>query len=341
MSAIVRLGFESYDELNWFTTISNVLQANIMQTPLARTGAGILRLNANAGSVQLEFGNLDLTELYVSFAFMWKSTGVSGHNIFQGGTGTVGAEFNSFLGIRWNTGGTISAMQGANVLATSAAVAPNGDTWYVVEAWLKPHNNALTGRFVIKIDGATVIDFTGDTTGGQEAISGIRFNSPNNTNYLWFDDFCLNNDSGSYNNSFPGLARLQPIRMHAAGDVTQLTRTGVDLSSNVAQVRSPMVDSGLEGDVDEYDLYATEVPDLPAGATINGVHLLMSGKSVSGAGTIAGVIKANATENTGSTKTLLTSDTVLCQTWDVDPSDAGVWAEGDLSGLQLGVKVKS
>jgi hypothetical protein len=102
-----------------------------------------------------------------------------------------------------------------------------------------------------------------------------------------------------------------------------------------------MVDSGLEGDVDEYDLYATEVPDLPAGAVINGVHLLMGGKSVSGTGTIAGVIKANATEATGSTQSLLTSNTVRCQTWDVDPSDSGAWAEGDLSGLQLGVKVKS
>jgi hypothetical protein len=339
MSAIGRLGFENHDELNWFTTIPGALQANILQTHLARTGAGVLQLHANAGAVQYEFGHLNTTEIFFSVAFMWKIAGVGGAQFIVIGTGPVGNEFGSNLTIRWNTGGTISIMLSTSVLATSAVVAPNAETWYVLEGWVKPLNSG--GRFVVKLDGPTVIDYTGDTTGGQEAVSGIKLVSPNSANYLWFDDFCLNDNAGSYNNSYPGLARLQPIRMHAAGDVTQLTKTGVDLGSNVAQARSPMVDSGLEGDVDEYDLYATEVPDLPAGAVINGVHLLMGGKSVSGTGTIAGVIKANATEATGSTQSLLTSNTVRCQTWDVDPSDSGAWAEGDLSGLQLGVKVKS
>jgi hypothetical protein len=296
-------------------------------------------LHANAGAVEHDFGNLNLTELYFSFAFMWKGAGVSNHGFFIVGTGTVGSELGSTLSLRWNTGGTIAAYQTNTLVGTSGVLAPNAETWYVVEGWMKPLNSG--GRFVVKVDGVTGIDFTGDTTGGQEAISAVKFVSPNSTNYLWFDDFCLNSPSGSFNNSYPGLARLQPIRMHAAGDVTQLTRTGVDLGSNVAQARSPMVDSGLEGDVDEYDLYAVEVPDLPAGATIGGVHLLMSGKSVSGVGTIAGVIKANATEATGDTQSLLTSGNVRCQSWGADPSDSGAWAEGDLSGLQLGVKIKS
>jgi hypothetical protein len=197
----------------------------------------------------------------------------------------------------------------------------------------------------LKLDGVQVATYTGDTTDNAETIDGLRLHQGNgSTNYItWWDDIAVNDNSGSDNNSWIGRIRLWPLYARGAGDVTGLSRGGNDLGANFAQVRDPdpTGQTFVQGDQNDYDLYDVDTLDLPAGATINNIIVQIAGKSTSGAGYIAPMIKAGSTESQGDDVLLSTSPVVRQQAWATNPSTSSAWTESDLSSLQIGVKIRS
>jgi hypothetical protein len=95
-----------------------------------------------------------------------------------------------------------------------------GNAWMFVEAYVELHDSA--GRLVVKVNGLTVIDYTGDTQNGGSYIDYLMMRrvSPND---VYVDDLITGDGSGSTNTSPPGDARVEYIVPNGAGTRTQFT----------------------------------------------------------------------------------------------------------------------
>ncbi len=89
----------------------------------------------------------------------------------------------------------------------------------------------------------------------------------NSTFDMVYDDIAVNDNSGTYQNSWPGAGQLCILRPNGAGDNTQWTRGGADSGSNWGQVDettpndvTDYVQSNTSGQIDDYTL-----TDTPAG----------------------------------------------------------------------------
>jgi len=347
MTRLITLGFENQSELLLGQCDTNNVRITSVYggtpglgLPGLETSRNVLQIQNGNSSWQYLFGS-DIPELYFVGTF-YCSYLMNGYQIITFDTKT-NWDFGSTLNIVWNTNGSISLRRGTTVLATSAASLIALNTKYTIECHVKPRNSA--GMFTVKIDGVQVVTSGSmDTTDNAESSGGFKLCMPNNTNCLgWWDDVAVNSVAGDANNTWIGKMQLFPLYVKGAGDVTQLSRGGLDLLANYAQVRDSDYHgiTFLQGDENEYDLYTVDQIDLPAGATINNVIVQITGKSTSGMGLVAPMIKAADTESQGSDITLPAAAVLRQQAWEVNPKTSVAWVEADISTLQIGAKIRS
>jgi hypothetical protein len=243
-------------------------------------------------------------------------------------------------GLRFSTSGVIVAVRDGTTLANSATSSYATGVWHYIEIWLKPLNSG--GRFVVKVDGSIVIDYTGDTTNDKEYVTSVRFsgNYSNINQAVFYDDIVINDAAGSFNNTYPGQIKLLPIPIRGAGDAANLTREGMDYGYNYANaamygnLQATVVGAtpGLK------DLYALATPDLPPGAAISNVILQAKGLVGAGAGGGHLVLKSGSVEKLGTTGTALSAAWKMLQDcFPQDPAITGSWTEAALSALQIGI----
>lgn len=343
MARLLTLGFENLGEMTLldFSAITSDYY-RIRRTTTARTGNSVLSFLGNAPYAMYALG-AHPTELYGGFAFRYNASPAANSPILQLSNSSDGT-LSQYMSINIsNPSSTVYITRSGTTLATSAGnPTPANGVWAYCEFWAKPLNT--NGRFVVKIDGATVIDFTGDTTNSQEYVAGCAFKSVMNsiTADMQFDDIVLNDTSTSYNNTYPGIVRLLPIRASAAGGHADFDRAGVDFGSNFRQARDGRPESWLEGIADEYDLYDTDPVDLPVGATISNIVVQALAKANAGSAYIRPILNSNGSASEPSASTTLGTDWLLSQyAVPLDPQDSAAWTDADLATLEIGAKVKS
>ena len=343
MTRLFSFGFENDDELLAFTQDVPIATL-IAEQSFARTGTKSLEMRGaspNNYAISLAW-NHEPTEIFLGSAIRTNTVPIDNWIMITFGVGLEGTPFSSVATLRWRTNNILQIYRGGTLLASSASEVFNPLNAFVhLQVWFKPLNTG--GRFVVKVNDAIVIDFTGDTTDSQEYCDGIKFHALHNTGttITYWDDVCINDSSGTTNNSYPGLARLQPVRVVGAGTTTQLSRGGIDLGANYRQVRESGEETFLQGSLDQLDLYTVDVPDLPAGAAIQNVITTVAGKSTSGSGLVASLVRGATTTGTGSDKTLTSVGMSIQEAWPLNPDDSAAWAEADLANLQIGIKVRS
>jgi hypothetical protein len=299
-----------------------------------RTGRGMYCLNSTQSLENYCPDNPG--ELYVGFAWRCPSALAAGW-IFIFYTDTP-LTYGNYLGIQLTATGAINMYRSGTIIATSPTVfAVN--TWYYIEVWGKPRNTG--GRFVVKVDGVipTNMDFSGDTTADLEWISEYNFRGVVNTTLASFDDIVVNDTSGSYNNSWPGMVRLMPIRPASAGYYSQWNRGGVDLGDSAAQLRYGTFDfSMLETPSDDNKhTFVPEMPDLPANAAIQNILLNTKAKITSGSGFIAPMIRSNGVDSISDDNALVSNWRNYQDVWPINPATSGSWVESDLANLEIGI----
>jgi len=149
------------------------------------------------------------SEYYVAFRFRSTSTLTNVLMAFYNsstviGTLTLGSNlFSARLG---SYSGTILATGTTSI---------NTDTTYLIEVYLKAADSG--GRWVVKVNGVTDIDYTGDTTPGPTTIDNICFGTKFSGTccYAYYDNIVIDNAS------FPGQTCIQGIKPTAAGNSTQ------------------------------------------------------------------------------------------------------------------------
>ena len=320
---------------------SNINQVHVLGpissiTTNPRTGRGMYHLNSNMYLMKDFLTDTSRTELFFGFAMYLSTAGTS--DFLYAYTDSPGV-YTNFLSLQINVSGAVEVTRSNTIIATSAVGVITTGQWYYFEVWFKPLNS--NGRAVVKVDGSTVIDFTGDTTNEEEFINAFRFVgvTANQRVATLYDDIVVNTADGAVNNTYPGMVRLLPIRPESSGTNTAWTRAGVDLGSDEAQMRNGTWEFSMlqTASADALQDVVPEIPDLPAGATITNIVLSARAKVDAGAGVIAPLVIANGTSDISADQTLVSAWRYYQYAWAVNPEDSAAWDEADLSLLKIGV----
>ncbi len=199
------------------------------------------------------------------------------------------------------------------------------------------------GRVTVKIDGSTIIDFTGDTKNGgtNTTIDTVGFgNNGTFQAYGNWDDLYVCNDSGSANNAFLGDVRVQTLYPTGAGSSTQFTPTGVANNwDNVNDTPYSTATYNADSVPGHRDTYA--MADLVAGTgTVFGVQdNILALKSDAGAASIKAAIKSGGTVYYDSALTLSASATESTALREVDPATSAAWTPANVNSLEFGAEI--
>ncbi len=275
------------------------------------------------------------SQLFIGLALKFGTT-PSGSARFldiRSDTGTT-----THLSLQFSSSTTLDILRGPSTVITSASVgAPLAWGAYIeVSATIADSG----GTCVVKVNGTTVINFTGDTRNAGtstniDAISLGKFTGF--TPALFIDDLYLCDSTGSApHNTFLGDVRVHTLVPNAAGSLTQMTPSSGANYTTVDELPYSTADyvSGTSG---QTDLYATS--DLPGGAgTIYGVQTNAMVKKTD-AGNISGktAIKSGSTTYYGTTTATGTSDTTITDTRQVDPNTSTAWTSSGVNAIEIGI----
>jgi hypothetical protein len=235
--------------------------------------------------------------------------------------------------------GTQVRLGGSNgTILASYGVALTLSTWYYFEISLTIADAG--GTCLVKINGTTVVNFTGDTKNGgtNTTVDAI---SLGNTGYGGsFDDLYVCDASGAAPyNTFLGDARVATLSPTGAGSSTQLTP---DSGSNYARVNEApysavnYVSGATPGLRDTYTL-----SDLPAGtATVFAIqHNVIAKRTSTGAIAVKPAIKSGASVYYGSPTPTITNDTTISDLRTTDPNTSAAWTVSAVNALESGLEI--
>lgn len=229
------------------------------------------------------------------------------------------------------------------LIASSPASTLDGN-WHYIELYVTIHDT--TGRVTVKVDGTTVIDFTGDTRNGGTStnIDAVRFRTgkylSNNNSVITIDDLYVCDITGTINNTFLGDVRVQTLLPNAAGSSTQLAPTGsANNWANVNEVPFNNATYNASGTVGQLDLYG--LSDLTAGTnSIMGVQTVAHmQKSDAGTANAKVAVKSGGTVYYDTTRSLGTSATGYTQVRETDPATSVAWTVSAANSLEAGMEV--
>lgn len=244
----------------------------------------------------------------------------------------------------------LKARNESNIGSVSSALALN--TWHMLE--LAYDATSATDTLEGKLDGTSFASGNNSSNGdwGGYYIAGFSNSSARD---LWFDDLALNDDTGSFQNSWPGEGSIIHLRPNAEGDTVDWSN-GVSSTNweNVDEVTpddaSTVNTSTNLNDIDEYNLDATPAA-INSDDTINCVQVgLRIGNSASATHGYTPRIKAAAsgtveegTEITITNSTFVTHSPSVPKIYnltlyDLPGASTTPWTKADLDTAQIGVK---
>lgn len=286
-----------------------------------------------------------ISDLYCSFA-MKTDANLSGTSLisFFGDSNTTQhitlttEATNNYLQVRL---GSVSG----SVLATGSIPFSTLTQWRSINMYVKIADSG--GRVVVKVDGSTQIDFTGDTknAGTNSTIDGIRMSMASGSSSRALADLVVCDGLGSINNTYPGDISCIRRLPNANGNYSQFTGSDGNSTDNYLLVDDNPTDtadyvyaatSGLK------DSYGVE--DLPLSATsVVGVRAVAKcAKSGAGSAGMSVFVRENSTDTFGPDVPLSTSfswqgDNIR----EVVPSTSAAWTVSDVNSLEIGVRSES
>lgn len=216
--------------------------------------------------------------------------------------------------------------------------------WYHFEGKFVLHDT--TGRAIIKINGVTVIDFTGDTknAGTDPTFDRLLFEQSSNANQLYIDDFFVLNGAGTVNNDFIGDCSIQTLYPNGNGNYSQFVGSDGNSTDNYLLVdetsanTSDYVASATSGEKDSYtftDLGTGTVYGLAqrsyAAKSDAGIRLMRNFQRVGGTDYPSAVDQGLSITPTYQAK----SDIV-----EVNPATSNLWTVSEVNGAEFGVEVR-
>ena len=318
-------GAEIGDVLFWSVIAGSV--TNITTTP---------RSGVRTYSVSNATGTRNITAV---------AEGYDRRGIFMTSIGTVHTLF------RWTKAGTVlggvrlnattaklEIYTGTATLVATSANSLLANTWYLLETHVKIDDSV--GLIEVRIDGIDFVSFSGDTKPGADTTFDAVVATTGITFYL--DDLAFNDTTGGVDDSWCGDGKIVMLPPSSAGDTTQWTPSAGSNWQNADDV-PPDGDTtyNSENTSGDVDLYNTMTFTIPANHVVKSVYTEARTREETAAGdSLQYGLKTNGVEYWDAGQAQLTSYQRYVGTRHrVNPQTLVTWIQGELDGLQVGVKI--
>lgn len=347
------LGFEGFEHKTpgaW--NRGNILTSGVgtIAYVAGRYGGTAYRCNTTAAN-QIFPPTSSYTGLYVGYALLAETDRTSGGRPYFGIFGPEGVSQYLWIGGASGQVGLYRSVTDTLVVAAPGAPISMG-AWNYLECFCGSLN-ATTGRVIVRVNGATVIDFTGNTLGGGTSndtpgplqyISVYVTSLAGQLNTNPVDDLYICDDTGpAPYNTFLGDVKVETLIPNNNGTFSQLLGSDGNSVDNYQLVDeqppsgTDYVGSATVGQRDTYqftDLVAT------SGSVLAVQTMASALKSDAGTGNMKTISRlASGTERlSGSIALPSTLGWVSGGVQTTDPSSAA-WTIANVNGSEFGVEV--
>lgn len=236
---------------------------------------------------------------------------------------------------------TIGELQASDVVI-------NLNQWYLVEVYFKMAD-APDGRFVVKVDGNQIIDYTGDT----KPDTGTTFDNVGNGRYgtsaLYCDDLALNDTTGGSDNSWCGDGIIVKVTPNGDGAHNNWHGSDADDVNNYLLVDEYPKDDNTtyvyhdgssSGTQDQYGLTDDYVGTNKTILRIYPEARMRKTSAQAHTGKL-GILPSGGVDQMSAERTLLIGDyiRVVGDEYTVNPVDSEAWEEADIDALEFVVEV--
>lgn len=330
MALIFHDGFEVGDYATKWTTATGTVAASTAQLPY---GYGrCVQINAS-GSLTKRF--TAVTKVICGFAFHDANANTADFFSIMGDSGAT-----THLTLRWASTTSLGLYRGGTLIASGSANEPSATTNLFAYVEISATIADSGGTCDVKVDGSTVISFTGDTknAGTATTIDAIKLGA-NSSQTTFFDDVYIADDSGSSANTFLGVVRVYSLAPTGAGASTQWTpSTGSNWAAVDEQTFSAtdFVSDTISGHRDTYAM-----ADLPTTVTtVYGLQTVsIAKKSDAGAITYKNTLRSGGTNYASSAFSPTTSDAAYVDLRTVDPATSAAWTTSGVNAIEAGVEI--
>lgn len=255
-------------------------------------------------------------------------------------------------GIILNSDGTLTLNDRLRAQIGSATAALSLNKWYCLELYVKQSATTLTA----KLDGVQFA--TSTSVASTDLYNAVMLGEPSNS-YTWtvyFDDWAINDISGSFQKSWCNEGHIVHLKPNATGDSNQWLNTvggagaGTDWGLVDEITPNDATDFINTTTLNDVDLFKCETPSFGASTKINTV--LIGARFRNDVADAVGAFIVEVEKVTGGTKavssniipnsvTWKTNNLITAKAYPVvtyqDP-DAVNWSLATLSTMQIGVK---
>lgn len=273
----------------------------------------------------------DYDELFIQFA-IYHNTTLDGSNLAcsmrTGSTVLAGITFGADNLIRAYTGNK-STLVGTGTHALSL------NAYSVIEIHIKI--NDTSGVFDVRVNGNSDISFSGDTTSGSETtIDNLVFYYKPGTISNW-DDFVVNDITGTINNTWPNCARVARVYPTADGSTHQWT-CSAGMTHNILIDECPpsgtdFLIAGTTNLVDEFEL--TDSPVDASTIFAARAYAIVMKENSQAPNQLALGVKVGTTNYLSTDLDLGVSYGRVEYSWELNPATNDNWTVEDINNLQL------
>lgn len=261
-------------------------------------------------------------------------------------------------GLKITTTGAIQLFQGSGGAGTQ--VGSNGPTlntgqWYRLELKIKG-TNAGTGELRGLLDG---VEFAGSATANTQYVHTVRWGNAGggNTNLDFnIDDIAINDDSGSFQNSWPGEGEIIHLNVDSDGDNSQWGNGAAsfnyeNVDENTPDDATTVNTSTTVNEIDDYNLAATPAA-MASDDTINCVQVgvrvneaasqtdaIVLRIKASASGTVEESGNISVTNSTWFTNANAAPRNYPLTLYDLPGASTTAWTKADLDTTQIGQRL--
>lgn len=237
-----------------------------------------------------------------------------------------------------------SASYGAWQTISSTVIATSSENysinqWFYFEVEYTPGSNP-NGRVIIRKNGNTIIDFTGDTRSTTSIVKSdaiIIAGGYSAGPTVYWDDIYINDSTGAQNNAFMGDVEVKLLSPNGNGSHSQFVGSDGNSTDNYDLINdttyTDYVESSTVGAKDSYLL------DNVSNVNVHAVQSVVRGAQAGGGmAAIKPFVRISGVDYLGATQ-YLGQQTVSTNIYELNPATSTAWTDNDVNGTEVGVEV--
>jgi len=245
--------------------------------------------------------------------------------------------------------GSAENSSGATILAHSVGGIAGGSWAYLEFKW-----DLDGGSFEIRVNGSTVLDYTGTITENELLfnslgvwngikILGITSQATPLLTLRMADLYLADLESADADDvsDFLGDGTIETIRPNAAGAASAWTPSAGSNYQNVDDDAAADDDATYNSTTAPNTIDSYNFENLPAGSVVNGVHVnILARKAATGSAAIAPVYRQGGVNYVGPTQGVASEDydRYVMQPMDLNPATSAKFTESEINANEFGVK---